>query len=945
MSGSGLAVGAVGVALVVGSLGVGAVTLVLACLSAVLVGAVCQVAWRGWERWVELREELEGLESQASLGLLGLLKRLPPAKPALSNVTTAPPNVDYAIQEIVSLVVRDFVEPWYAILTIDDTFKDSLRSSAFHISSVLSQCLADVDWERLLTSDLVDDFASHLRLYRKARARMGERSTKGGDEEATAELESLFFDLELEMEKNYCRDLVSTSPKYENAYLHDLADALMYLVAAGEDFRCRPLRFLLREVLVRRVVLPVVDQLSDPDFINQFILWLLDGVQVSPEDFLCIVDGSTDEGELSGVAGAIEEKAAALRARDTGGQDDAAVKAQLSSLSFLLKVVNSRLRRLRGQEQDQDDTATKAESAKLNLTLPFILNNNIGLSYFIDFLATVHGQDYIDLYLAIEGFKASVEHQMRRAELSRVTSGKPSDLAFDKEVVETIREAARSLFDQYLAPEAGSRIRLEPASLLKSLQARLSSDESPECWFDEVQDRLFTILETDVRFYPAFRQNPLFFRMLADLALIGRDGERVEDLEVSHCEEADGASLHSSLGSLESLARELGGGDPGMEAAITTIGIGRDGATAFALYQINVTRRADPTTHVASSWNVQRRYSDFFALNALIESRFPNLASLGFPGKKTFNNLNQEFLERRKKALNSYLRALLLPEVLRQNPGLELLLGEFVCQKDYEPEKGPLTRRVKSLVRPLRTGAGKLGQAVTAVPDTLFEGVARMGDGLGKVTKSMLGVGGSAGSETDAWLETEGEEGRVGAALGPDSIPIRILLLLMDEIFGLRQRNQWFRRRLVAFLRQLVNAALGQSINRKILELVSWLTSEDQVVEYLKTLKATVWPNGVLLNPAPPRPLQTQLRARMAAKAAMFSALPDELRLFIGSETSRSGTQLVFSALQSPALNRRLVYVFLERLLTAAFARNPVPSLLAKLHSKSPRCSNPNSAN
>jgi len=29
-------------------------------------------------------------------------------------------------------------------------------------------------------------------------------------------LESLFFDLELEMEQSYCRDLVSTSPAYES---------------------------------------------------------------------------------------------------------------------------------------------------------------------------------------------------------------------------------------------------------------------------------------------------------------------------------------------------------------------------------------------------------------------------------------------------------------------------------------------------------------------------------------------------------------------------------------------------------------------------------------------------------------------------------------------------------------------------------------------------------
>lgn len=37
-----------------------------------------------------------------------------------------------------------------------------------------------------------------------------------GKNYTTDELETMFFDLELEMEKCYCRDLVSTCPHYEN---------------------------------------------------------------------------------------------------------------------------------------------------------------------------------------------------------------------------------------------------------------------------------------------------------------------------------------------------------------------------------------------------------------------------------------------------------------------------------------------------------------------------------------------------------------------------------------------------------------------------------------------------------------------------------------------------------------------------------------------------------
>lgn len=86
------------------------------------------------------------------------------------------------------------------------------------------------------------------------------------------------------------------------------------------------------------------------------------------------------------------------------------------------------------------------------------------------------------------------------------------------------------------------------------------------------------------------------------------------------------------------------------------------------------------------------------------------------------------------------------------------------------------------------------------------------------------------------------DSSRVGAEIvvddfSPDSIPLRVILLFVDEVFGLRARNQWFRRRLVAFLRQFVHAAFGSSINRKIIDLVYWLTSGEQVAEYLRAFR------------------------------------------------------------------------------------------------------------
>lgn len=67
------------------------------------------------------------------------------------------------------------------------------------------------------------------------------------------------------------------SRKYFTAYLHDVADVLLYLLTPAEDFRSRPFRFLVREVFVKRILLPLFDMLSDPDFINYSIVRLVSG--------------------------------------------------------------------------------------------------------------------------------------------------------------------------------------------------------------------------------------------------------------------------------------------------------------------------------------------------------------------------------------------------------------------------------------------------------------------------------------------------------------------------------------------------------------------------------------------------------------------------------------------------------------------------------------------
>lgn len=63
------------------------------------------------------------------------------------------------------------------------------------------------------------------------------------------------------------------------------------------------------------------------------------------------------------------------------------------------------------------------------------------------------------------------------------------------------------------------------------------------------------------------------------------------------------------------------------------------------------------------------------------------------------------------------------------------------------------------------------------------------------------------------------------------------MLLLMDEVFDLKSRNQWLRRRIVTILRQIVRTMFGDIVNRRILDYVSFITSPKNVAHYLHIFK------------------------------------------------------------------------------------------------------------
>ncbi|CAJ0952746.1 unnamed protein product, partial [Mesorhabditis belari] len=829
---------------------------------------------------------------------------------------TGSAGMDRILEQMLQFVVRDYIDYWYKDLTNDELFRESLKRTSRRTIAAFSQCVRKVDWVPFFTRNCVDDFASHLRLYRMARERLQFNKEKGTSNANVDDLESHFFDFEFEMEKTLCRDLLSTTPHYENAYLHDLIDILLYLLMPPEDFRCRPLRFLVREIMVKIIFVPLLDHFSNPENINQLLVWLLSEVSPRPEDFVQSVEHSP-------------------KGRDAGGEHGDFVKQQLASLEFLESTIRRRLVVLSDQSIERGNdvrcSLIEDQSGDVLIQLPIhvVLTNSVAVSYFCDFLMTVGGQNYIDCYLAIEGFKVSVEHQLRSLALGETDN---------QDVYETVKEAAKFMYHQYLSQEAITRVPLKEAVISRFLN-RMKTDEPSDSWFEQIQDEISEVLRANESFYPAFKRDPLYEKMLLELGIIGNDDDRPEsqasDSSSVRSGEPNGSICEKIFEEIPISASDPFNAEPIISVVVETLGIGQQGKQSFALYNIRVERTL--AGKKVSGWNVLRRYSDFHTLHNLLCQQYPKISTVSFPGKKTFNNLDTHFIEKRTQALNAYMEVVLSPNLLRINPGMDRLLFDFLSQKEYTGSSQPLTKKVMSAMwDPIGRGMRAVSTAVAAVPDQVVGGVTKVGDGIGKAAKAVIRTPSTGVLRMPPTLETDRVAAKISDEDTNENIPLRVMVLFVDEVFGVRAQNAWFRRQLVALLRGIVTP-LGTSINKRIIDLVNWLTSDQQATLYLAAIRDSLWPDGQLAGEAPQRSEEFHERTRVLARSLMLSVLPDELRLILGQETTYQGIATISAALQRPHLNRRLLYVLIERLLISIFPNNRFEKIFAQLHSKSPR--------
>ncbi|KAI0602126.1 PXA domain-containing protein [Biscogniauxia sp. FL1348] len=344
---------------------------------------------------------------------------------------------------------------------------------------------------------------------------------------------------------------------------------------------------------------------------------------------------------------------------------------------------------------------------------------------------------------------------------------------------------------------------------------------------------------------------------------------------------------------------------------IKSIQVGReDDGREFALYVVEVQRNAGEKMP-AATWIVTRRYSEFLELHQRLRHRYPSVRNLDFPRRRMVMKFQNEFLRKRREALERYLQELLLlPDVCRSRD-LRAFLSQSVITEgedlvSREDRKDMITRLYDSVTDGMEDILGN----IPVLDQLSVAGQNLIAAATSQMSTVPLGANEDAVTAAEAEAELNAFENK---ELEPFIKPVCDIFL---EVFGLNRGNNWLRGRAVVVV---LHQMLGGTIERKVRDNFKMLVQEDAVLRYIGLLRDTMWPDGQLNRNRVPRTSSEKAKTRREASLMLATLVPDLAGNVVGRLNAQAASRRMFATLNNPRLNSHLVFTIIDELVDILF--------------------------
>lgn len=163
-------------------------------------------------------------------------------------------NVDDRILNVIRLVLEHHVKSFYSIVAPNhEQFFASLIPEVWKVLHVLLKRISQIDTLKLISHDAIEGLRKHFLYFRAGTNTI----SSAGQQRVFPDLNSFPF---LENEEK------------ELEFLRKAVEALLCVCLEKEYLECSPVRILIREFLVCKLVHPTIESICDPDYINQRLL-------------------------------------------------------------------------------------------------------------------------------------------------------------------------------------------------------------------------------------------------------------------------------------------------------------------------------------------------------------------------------------------------------------------------------------------------------------------------------------------------------------------------------------------------------------------------------------------------------------------------------------------------------------------------------------------------
>ncbi|KAI1106315.1 PXA domain-containing protein [Jackrogersella minutella] len=181
-------------------------------------------------------------------------------------------DVDLQLYALIAIIIKEFVQNWYARITPDETFVAEIVQIIAHCTRALEQRLRKVDLESLLFDELPELLDAHIRAYRIAKSSVARPPVEANPREI---YHSLWPLPALSPVPNPESGSTQVQANNESAYRQLLVQGVLALLLPTEDLENECLTALVGQLFSELVIGNlIVNKLSEPWLIWEGLIML-----------------------------------------------------------------------------------------------------------------------------------------------------------------------------------------------------------------------------------------------------------------------------------------------------------------------------------------------------------------------------------------------------------------------------------------------------------------------------------------------------------------------------------------------------------------------------------------------------------------------------------------------------------------------------------------------